>query len=231
MTDSAVSVVIPTRNYAHYLGKAIESAVGQENVDVQVVVVDDGSEDATAEVSAAYPVEYVRIDHSGVGTARNVGIDRAQHELVAFLDADDLWKPDKLRRQLDRLSSAPEAHMVYGLVQEFLSDDATAEVAAEVLVRSDPYRAPIPSTMLLPRTTLDLVGEFRSARDSGEALDWMLRFKELGLRSVAVDDVVTLRRVHATNSGRTTREAQQQEYLRAVRRSLERRRVSERDGD
>lgn len=219
-----VSVVIPSRNYGHYVGAAIKSALNQESVDTEVIVVDDGSADDTAEVAAGFPsVLYVRQGHRGVGAARNAGVRRASCDAVAFLDADDIWKPDKLRVQLEALTADESRHVIYGHVQEFLSDDVGSE-GDQLKVRPEPYAAPIPSTMLIPRKVLAEVGDFREDRDSGEALDWTLRLRERGFNIFAVADVVTLRRVHANNSGRITREAQHREYLEAVKRSLDRRR-------
>lgn len=230
MTFPPVSVVIPSRNYGHYLGTAIQSALGQEEVETHVIVVDDGSEDNTPDVVADFgDVDLIRQRHSGVGAARNTGVAQSRCDLIAFLDADDLWAPDKLRRQIPALSRQPTRTVVYGWVREFLSQDVEERVVEELSVRPEPYLAPIPSTLLLHRETFEVIGEFREDRHSGEALDWVLRLREQNVSIQPVDAVVTMRRVHASNSGRANRPAQHQEYVRAVRRSLGRRRSTEED--
>jgi glycosyltransferase involved in cell wall biosynthesis len=100
----AVSVVIPTHNRRRLLGQTLRSVLGQRGVDFEVVVVDDGSTDGTAEAVAALGDRRVRLlrhEHpSGVAAARNAGAAAAHGAWVALLDDDDLWAPDKLARQL-----------------------------------------------------------------------------------------------------------------------------------
>ena len=101
-----VSVVIPTKNRADFLPDAVQTALAQENVDVEVIVVDDGSDDETPALLAAAAadprVRAVRFDPSrGQCAARNAGIEAARGAWIAFLDDDDLWAPDKLRLQLE----------------------------------------------------------------------------------------------------------------------------------
>ena len=99
-----VSVVVATYNYARFLGGALQSALGQTFRDLEAIVVDDGSTDDTAAVVRPFladgRVRYVRTDHRGQPQAKNTGVRLARAPLVAFLDADDLWLPAKLERQL-----------------------------------------------------------------------------------------------------------------------------------
>jgi glycosyltransferase involved in cell wall biosynthesis len=117
-----VTVVIPTYNRAEYLPAAIDSVQRQTLSDVEIIVVDDGSTDKTAELMAAPPpnVRYVRLEHGGLGYARNAGMRRARGEYIAFLDSDDLYYPYKLELQVRLLDSHPEIPMVY---TEFSSFD------------------------------------------------------------------------------------------------------------
>jgi glycosyltransferase involved in cell wall biosynthesis len=98
-----VSVVIPTYNRAQQIARAIDSVIAQAGVDCEIIVVDDGSRDATGDVIRSYGdrVRYVRQDNAGPSAARNRGWRMAQHDWIAFLDSDDLWKPAKLRRQME----------------------------------------------------------------------------------------------------------------------------------
>jgi glycosyltransferase involved in cell wall biosynthesis len=97
-----VTVVIPAYNAEQTVGAAVDSVLSQTFSDLEVLTVDDGSTDATSSVISKYgsPVEPLRTKNQGVAEARNLGIRRASGEYVAFLDADDLWEPDKLERQL-----------------------------------------------------------------------------------------------------------------------------------
>ena len=112
-----VSVVITTYNYERFVAAAIESVLRQTVRPDEIVVVDDGSTDATAAVVARYAargVRYIRQANAGPGAARNRGIRETRGDLIAFLDADDRWLPDKLARQLAHLRRYPAAGLVTG---------------------------------------------------------------------------------------------------------------------
>lgn len=108
-----VTVVVPTKNRARLLGRTLASILAQRGVDLEVVVVDDGSDDGTADRVTALGdprIRVVRNDVSrGVSNARNAGTEAARTTWVAWCDDDDRWAPDKLRRQLDALSAEPRA--------------------------------------------------------------------------------------------------------------------------
>jgi glycosyltransferase involved in cell wall biosynthesis len=112
---TTLSAVIPAYNAEAWLGQAIESALAQEEVALEVVVVDDGSTDGTAEVLATFGdrIRLVRQANRGLPAARNAGIAAARGDLVAFLDADDTWEPSKSRRQLAYLAAHPACGLVF----------------------------------------------------------------------------------------------------------------------
>ena len=132
-----VSVVVPTYNRAYCLGRALESVVGQTYANWELIVVDDGSTDGTAEmVQAGYGSEgrmrYIRQANAGVSAARNAGIREARGEYVAFMDSDDVWKPWKLEAQLACLGMFPEAGMVWA---EFEGMDENGVTVSERYLR------------------------------------------------------------------------------------------------
>ena len=105
-----LTAIIPTHNRAHLLGPALDSIAAQSVRDVEVIVVDDDSSDGTAElVQARRDVTYVHVERQGQPAAvRNVGIERARSEYLAFLDSDDRWLPGKIERQLSILRGSSE---------------------------------------------------------------------------------------------------------------------------
>lgn len=121
-----VSVIIPTYNHAQYVLAALESAFAQTLQPVEIIVVNDGSPDDTAErlrpLVEAGRIRYIEQPNAGQGAARNRGLAEAGGKYIAFLDDDDRWPPDKLRWQVDALEQAPNAAMVYG-PHELLSAD------------------------------------------------------------------------------------------------------------
>jgi len=110
-----VSVVVPAWNAEAFIARTLESALSQTYHDLEVIVVDDGSTDGTARIVSSFgpPVSLVTGPRRGVSMARNVGIRAASGEAVAFLDHDDLWEPDKIRRQVEVLRQDPRAGLVF----------------------------------------------------------------------------------------------------------------------
>jgi len=117
--DELISIVVPAFNAAATIRESIASALNQTHRKIEVIVVDDGSEDQTGDVVASLVRSDARISYfhqanAGVAAARNLGIAKAQGDFVATLDADDLWYPTKLTRQLERFQTgAPETALVY----------------------------------------------------------------------------------------------------------------------
>jgi glycosyltransferase involved in cell wall biosynthesis len=116
MRDALVSVVIPTYNRSHCLRRCVDSVLAQTHRHLEVIVIDDGSEDDTGEVvSRAYSdekrVRYVYQNNKGVASARNAGIALARGKYIAFLDSDDIWKPWKTVLQLTCMAALPDVGM------------------------------------------------------------------------------------------------------------------------
>ena len=115
-----LSVIIPAYNAARTIGPAVDSVLAQTFADFELIVIDDGSRDATADAVEAYDdarLSLVRSENRGVSAARNLGLEHASGSFVAFLDADDAWRPEKLERQHASLASAPEAGVCFASAQ------------------------------------------------------------------------------------------------------------------
>lgn len=111
-----ISVIIPTHNYGRYIRDAINSVQSQTVSDLEIIVVDDGSTDNTPAVLQAIRdrrLRVVRIPNAGVSAARNAGIALAAGHYIAFLDADDIWLPDKLALQLALMTNEPSLGLVF----------------------------------------------------------------------------------------------------------------------
>lgn len=135
------SVIIPSFNYAEYLPAAIDSVLGQTDGDFELVVVDDGSRDNSCAVVQAYSDPRVRLlvqPHRGRGAARNTGMHTALGRYIAFLDADDIWAPDKLARQCAVLDGNSEIGLVYSRYGVINSD-------GRIMSKGRSYLSPKPS--------------------------------------------------------------------------------------
>ena len=165
-----VSAVIPVYNAERYVTEAIESVLAQTYEAIECIVVDDGSTDRTSEVVCRLGdrVRYVRGGHRGVSAARNTGAMIARGQLLAFLDADDVWLPTKTERQVELISARPELGLVYcGLrrvdsggqpVGTFPVPDP-GEVIRNVLLQRGPQPS-IAQTGLIPTAIFAATGGF-----------------------------------------------------------------------
>jgi len=110
-----ISIIIPTYNYAQYICEAIESVLNQTYKDFEIIVVDDGSTDNTKEVIKPYlnKIKYIYQQNSGPSSARNRGIKEAKGEYIAFLDADDIWLPQKLELQIKFMEKEKEVGLIF----------------------------------------------------------------------------------------------------------------------
>ena len=120
-----VSVIIPTYNCARFLGRALNSVLGQTYGDYEIILVDDGSTDATQEVVTRFSgeVRYLYKTNSGPASARNFALSRARGELIAYLDADDMWYPQKLERQVAFLNANKQHALVHSEIDVIDDND------------------------------------------------------------------------------------------------------------
>jgi len=196
-----VSVVIPTYNRAHTVVDAVRSVLAQRFRDLEVIVVDDGSTDDTAARLAALGdprLHVVTGRHAGVSAARNVGVTKASGDLIAFLDSDDLWHPDKLGAEIAFLECHPEIHAVFTdlekrhgeqLFPSFMRETAVfsrrlvhASYPDGLILEARDMRlclleeVPIkPSALTLRRAAFDAVGGFDESWSSSEDWEFLLR--------------------------------------------------------
>jgi glycosyltransferase involved in cell wall biosynthesis len=207
MKGPLVSVVVPAYNAERYIGEAIESVLAQTYSPVELIIVDDGSTDRTAEVAGAYSeATVISQENSGPSAARNRGAASARGEFLAFHDSDDAMTPDKLAVQAGHLIDHPEVGCV--LAEQELLVEAGAElpfwVEGSKVPTLMPPRPPEladepavhPMTMVIRRETFDRVGPFDEAMRAAEDFDWMLRASEEGVEIARLPRVLLRRRVH-----------------------------------
>ncbi len=128
-----VSVIVPAYNCAGYVGACLDSILAQDYPQLEILVVDDGSTDGTAACVQSYgePVRYLHQPNSGSAVARNLGIDSASGELIAFCDSDDLWAPGRLKQQVGFLQSQSEYQAVCGRFKAVPDDYSWADAQKE----------------------------------------------------------------------------------------------------
>ena len=224
MRSRLVSVVIPVFNGERYLGAAIKSVLAQTYGRVEIIVVDDGSTDASGDVAQAFPeVRYIYQNHGGQAIARNRGVAAATGEFLAFLDADDLWLRDKLQCQTDALTENPSLSMVFGHVRQFYDPETAGNTTHAALPQDVPGH--LPGAMLIRRAEFLRVGGFDARWKVGEVVDWYARATEALLQERMLDRIVLERRIHDGNLGIRHRDSADNDYVAVVKQALDRRRA------
>lgn len=227
-----ISVVIPAYNYAQYLAPCIESVLAQTFAPTDVVVVDDASTDDTPGVVHSFGprVTYIRHErNSGPSASRNTGLRHATAGLLAFLDADDVMKPDNLLLKSRRFAENPTVRIVFGNAEVIDSGGNVLEVARPpdparllpqpelqaMLLERNPFFA---SSAVIARECFDVAGPFDE--DLGHAEDWDMWLRVAATFDGFYDDVPLLQhRTHPTSLMK--RNLKRDVDLDAVRRMLE----------
>lgn len=182
------TAVIPAFNAAETIEETIRSILSQTVQPDRIIVVNDGSTDATGEVAQGLStiVHVIDQENAGVGSATTAGLAAVDTPLVATLDADDLWLPHKMSLQIDYLDQRPDCHGVFGLMRTFGEAEKGGEVGpgwsrTTMLIRSASARQIGP--------VIDPPG------GRGDMIDWIARARELGLKLDMIDEVLSLRRI------------------------------------
>ena len=210
-----VSVIIPVYNGMDVLSDALTSVQQQTFQNFEIIVVDDGSNDgshALAQKFAAgdYRIKVLRQPNSGKSAARNRAIDFSRGEFIAFLDADDVWLPEKLAAQFDLLRQEPGANLLFS---DYFSWDGRNDLSRRY---SDPDKFPDgdvgrrlifsnlfgTSTVMVKRETLNAVGSFDVGLPLAQDWDVWLRIAELGFSAKGVRQPLARYRIWRGNTSR-----------------------------
>ena len=204
MNNLQISVVVPVYNGAAFLREALESISGQSYAALEIIVVDDGSTDDTRAVVQAFaaqspiPVRYVFQENRGQAAARNTGIRLAQGQWLAFLDADDIWMPEKLKIQAAFFADPNLCDLALGRARFFRRtlradgigfDEEMSEHSGFLGFQA----------VLCRRSAFEKVGLINEALRLGEDTEWFFRAREAGLAIVYHPEVVLLYRRHPDN--------------------------------
>lgn len=219
-----ISAVIPAFNSADFIADAVKSILKQTHPVSEIIIVDDGSTDTTETVvtNLSGPISYIKQRNQGPSAARNTGIDAANHEWIAFLDADDQWTSNKIEQQIELLQKIPELALVAGDMAEINEDDKiiTQSVLAkhQLLAKFQAIQGnPVPNalaelvrknfiptgTVLVNKNALVDAGQFNESIRFGEDLE--LWAKIATKHPIAcLPEILMLRRQHGNNATQLT---------------------------
>jgi len=198
--SALVSVILPVYNGAQFVAEAVESVLGQTYVPLELIVIDDGSTDTSVEVLARYPdIRLIRQENAGVAAARNRGVAEASGKILAFIDQDDRWRPDKLDHQLDYLNATPNAGFVLGQMRTFLEPGMEPPSWLNPVLLDSDTPGLLPGTFVIRRSFFETIGPFNEEIETASDSEWLLRAYSSGDPGHVVPEVVLDRRVHSAN--------------------------------
>jgi len=212
--EPSIAVVVPARNAAAFLAQALDSVFAQDMLPSEVVVVDDGSTDGTRRIAEEYGggVRCIAADGRGPARSRNLGIAATRADLIAFLDADDLWVPEKTSRQAALLAAHPDLALVFSDARTFRGGRQSERTffeerrfagtcTASAIFLYDMIATP---TLIVRRDALTSCGAFDETLSAASDADLWFRIA-LNHRFAAIAEPLVLRRIHAGNVTRDAR--------------------------
>jgi glycosyltransferase involved in cell wall biosynthesis len=219
-----ISVLIPAWNAAATLGETLASVAAQTRRAAEIIVVDDGSTDATSAIARAAGARVLRQERHGPAVALNTAIAASTGRYLAFIDADDLWSEDKLELQARILVAEPARDGAFGRMRSFLCPSVSPALAARYPIPPKPSAAPVAGAMLVRRASFDRVGNFTPTLRAGCFIDWYDRATRAGLVFALHEQTVLHRRIHpGTLSHRTPQ--RDADYVLMAREAIRRRRA------
>jgi len=205
-----VSVVIPTYNGADFIAETLQSVLGQSLRPGEILVIDDGSTDNTVEIAESFgpPVRAIVRANARQASNRNFGVREARGEWIAFIDQDDLWKSNKIARQMEELQRTPHADICYTARQEFRIENGVKHMGyivpvppperiREALFRNTTF---MPSSVVIRRSTFLESGGFDPHFNNVEDWDLWLRLHHRKIVFAGCTEPLLLYRLHP-NSG------------------------------
>lgn len=217
-----LSVIIPAYQAEAYLAQAVDS-VRMQNWEgpVEILVVDDGSSDNTAQVGQTLGVQVLRKEQGGAASARNLGLRHATGDLILLLDADDVLTPGALQALYEAMSRE-HAGAVFAMAEDFISEELTEEQKAALRPREAAYGGVLPGCSLITRQVFETVGLFDDTMKSGETVAWQLKLRDAGIPTIQIPVVTLKRRLHMTNTGRLHQKREMADYAAILRKRMRR---------
>jgi len=220
MQGSLVSVVIPVYNGERYVNETLKSVLSQDYEPVEIIVVDDGSTDKTADIVLSHEtLHYIYQENQGPSAARNTGIVAAQGEFIAFLDADDMWEPEKLSLQVGYLIRHPDVGFVYAHRRMILEEG----VEPPPWYTEEDVPGLFAGALVARKGVFDNIGVFNPEYRFGENAEWLARAKDGGISMAVLPETLLISRIHGNNLTHHSDEMRHS-VLKALKSSIDRQR-------
>jgi glycosyltransferase involved in cell wall biosynthesis len=219
-----ISVILPLYNGKQFLKETVASVLDQTYAELELLVIDDGSTDGGRLLlpSDSRIHLFVR-ENSGVAATRNFGIRHARGALLAFIDQDDIWLPEKLAIQFDCLSRDPELDYTLTMMCNQLDENTSKPTWLEPEQLDKKQPGLLPSSLLARRRAFDSIGLFDEKLINASDLDWFIRADKAGLKRKLCEQVLLIRRIHETNASYNRQLSKKETFL-ILRRQIQARR-------
>lgn len=218
-----ISVIIPFYNSEKYLEEAVNSVLRQNTEIIEILLIDDGSEDNSLKVAEKFlpQVNIFRQHNSGAAAARNYGVNQSKGDIIAFLDADDIWTDHHLEVLVKPLLTQNHVEIVFGKIEAFISPELIGQVSVNLDSVNNIEKGYLPQSCIIRKSVFNKIGYMDSTLELGEFIDWFSRAKDSGVNYVSIPEVVTYRRIHKTNQG-MLKKAHYRDYLKLLHSSIAR---------
>ncbi|MBR6099566.1 glycosyltransferase family 2 protein [bacterium] len=218
--NDLISVIIPVKNGSKYLSQALDGIL-QQNMDVEIIVVDDCSDDDTVKIAEKYGCKIIRHDTSkGPVIAKNNGLKIAAGKYILFHDHDDIMRDGVLQKLYEEITSENDIYAVEAKVQDFYSPELSEEEREKTPIKSEPYWGLFTGAILMRKDTFDKIGLFSETLRAGEIIEWQSKMDSANLKIKKIDIVSTDRRIHSTNFGKMDKKAEFRDYAAILRAKL-----------
>lgn len=215
-----ISVIIPAYQAEKYIAQAVDSVRIQNwQGQLEIIVIDDGSTDATVSVAETLGAKIIRKAQGGAASARNAGLQAASGDLILLLDADDVFAPGAVSAMYDAMLQN-DADAVFAMAEDFISPELTDQQKMELKSRPAAYSGVLPGCSLIRRSVFDAIGLFDDTMKSGETVAWQMKLRDAAIKTVQIPVVTLQRRLHLTNTGRLHQKQEMANYAALLRKRM-----------
>lgn len=222
--EPLISIILPVYNGEKYIQETVESVLNQTYKVIELIIVDDGSQDQTAKIIEDLTdsrINYYAQKNKGQSAAINHGITKVRGSILCFIDADDLWATEKLSKQLEVLNENPEA-LIFTFIRQFLSPEIEL---ADKKIPDAPQPGFSKCTLMVGMAQWKKIGNFSTSLQLGEFIDWFGRAKEEGLTHHMVPETLAFRRIHKSNIS-STRTDHRSDFAKILKQRIDQKRRS-----
>ncbi|MCE3255748.1 MAG: hypothetical protein K0R25_1242 [Rickettsiaceae bacterium] len=212
-----VSIIMPVKNGSNYLGEAL-SVIKSQNVDMEIIVVDDGSNDDSAQIAKSFGcVVLTHQNCKGLVASKNTALKVAKGKYIMFHDHDDVMNQGALSQMLKAFEENEEIFVVMTQLKDFFSPELPEEERKKIAIRLEPYFGLFSGAILMKKDVFDIIGLFDENIQAGDIIEWKNKIDQHKLLIKRLTFVASNRRIHNSNFGRTNKGTEYKDYAAILR--------------